>query len=96
VTGCVSYFRRGKHRGEHRTPLVCLDDPQPMGEMCGAMSGEERVRVSAADFQTEAPVVGPVERTGGGAFSWLFVLPPRSGATFAGSKRTGSAVNRED
>ena len=84
MTGCASWFRRGKHRGEYRRALVCLDGSQPMGEVRGAMSGEERVRVSPPDFQTEASVVGPVERTGGGAFSWLFVLPPRSGATFAG------------
>src|SRR5207244_7943646 len=85
---------QGGNRDEHRIPLVCLDGSQSMGKIRSALFGEEGIRVSAANFQTEAPVVRPVERSGGSAFSWLFVLPPRSGATIASSNRTRSSVNR--
>src|SRR2546429_3632634 len=87
---------QGGNRDEHRIPLVCLDGSQSMGKIRSALFGEEGIRVSAANFQTEAPVVRPVERSGGSAFSWLFVLPPRSGATIASSNRTRSSVNRGD
>ena len=66
---------QGGNRDEHRIPLVCLDGSQSMGKIRSALFGEEGIRVSAANFQTEAPVVRPVERSGGSAFSWLFGLP---------------------
>src|SRR5215472_14291649 len=87
---------RRKHFGEQGIPLVCFDGSQSMGEMRGAVSGSQRIRVSPSRFQTEAPVVGSVERCRGGALSRIFVLSPRSGATFANSKCTWGSVDCRD